>query len=94
MKKAVGRIPVSAKIRLGWNDRRAMPRPGPRVAVEAGGQAVVVHGRTREARYRPAADWDAIAAVAANVSLPVVGNGDVLFGHEVADPRRSRGAPR
>jgi tRNA-dihydrouridine synthase 3 len=42
-----------------------------------------VHARTREARYRHPADWDAIAEIAAAVPVPVVGNGDLLFGHEV-----------
>jgi tRNA-dihydrouridine synthase 3 len=45
--------------------------------------AITVHGRTRNARYRLAADWDAIGAVAAAVPVPVVGNGDLLFPHEV-----------
>jgi tRNA-dihydrouridine synthase len=51
---------------------------------------VFVHGRTRDARYRRAADWDAIGEVVAAVSVPVVGNGDLLFPHEVdAALRRS-----
>ena len=45
--------------------------------------AITVHGRTREARYRHPADWDAIAEVAAAVPVPVVGNGDLLFAHEI-----------
>ena len=44
--------------------------------------AIFVHGRTREARYRHPADWDAIAEIAAAVPVPVIGNGDLLFGHE------------
>jgi tRNA-dihydrouridine synthase 3 len=44
-----------------------------------------VHGRTREARYRHPADWDAIAEVARAVPVPVIGNGDVLFAHDAAE---------
>ena len=43
-----------------------------------------MHGRTRQARYTHAADWDAIGEVAAAVPVPVVGNGDLLFQHEIA----------
>src|SRR5690606_18003203 len=48
-----------------------------------GAQAIFVHGRTRDARYRRAADWDAIGEVVAAVPVPVVGNGDLLFPHEI-----------
>jgi tRNA-dihydrouridine synthase 3 len=51
--------------------------------VDAGAAALTVHGRTREARYRHPADWDAIAEIAAAVPVPVVGNGDLLFPHEI-----------
>ena len=52
-------------------------------AVDGGADALFVHGRTRSARYRFAADWDAIGSVVAAVSVPVVGNGDILFPHDV-----------
>jgi tRNA-dihydrouridine synthase 3 len=48
-----------------------------------------VHGRTRNARYRTRADWDAIGEIAAAVPIPVIGNGDVLFGHD-AEALRGR----
>ena len=54
-----------------------------KAAVDAGASAVFVHGRTRNARYRHAAEWDAIAEVAAALPVPVVGNGDILFPHDV-----------
>ena len=47
-----------------------------------------MHGRTRNARYRFAADWDAIGSVVAAVPVPVVGNGDILFPQDVG--RRTR----
>ena len=78
-------VPVTVKIRLGWNARMRNYLDVARAAVEAGAQAIFVHGRTREARYRLAADWDAIGEVAASVAVPVVGNGDLLFPHEIAD---------
>ena len=89
MKKAVKGIPVTAKIRLGWNDDDRNALDQARAVADGGADAITVHGRTRNARYRTAADWDAIAAIAAAVSIPVVGNGDVLFGHEV-EPLRAR----
>ena len=89
MKKAVGHIPISAKIRLGWNDHARNVIDQARAIADGGADALTVHGRTRSARYRAAADWEAIAAVAAAVPIPVIGNGDVLFGHEV-EPLRTR----
>src|SRR6185295_16492567 len=55
-----------------------------RAAVDGGADGVFVHGRTREARYRYPAEWDAIGEIAAALSVPVVGNGDLLFRHEIA----------
>ncbi len=62
-----------------------------RAAVDGGAQAVFVHGRTRDARYRRAADWDAIGEVVAAVPVPVVGNGDLLFPHEIEAARARAG---
>jgi tRNA-dihydrouridine synthase 3 len=84
MKKAVGATPVSVKIRLGWNDEHRNYLDVARAAVEGGADAITVHGRTRAARYKMSADWDAIADVASAVPVPVIGNGDILFGHQVA----------
>ena len=79
MAKAVARVPVTVKIRLGWNDETRNHVDVARAAVDGGAQAVFVHGRTRDARYRRAADWDAIGEVVAAVGVPVVGNGDLMF---------------
>ena len=55
---------------------------------------IFVHGRTRNARYRFAADWDAIGEIAAAVPVPVIGNGDLLFPHEIDGRARAvRAAP-
>ena len=83
MKKSVTRIPVTAKLRLGWNDEMRNVVDQARAAVDGGADALFVHGRTRNARYRFAADWDAIGDVVAAVPVPVVGNGDILFPADV-----------
>lgn len=87
MAKATTQSPITVKIRLGWNDSMRNHVDLARAAVDGGAQAVFVHGRTRDARYRRAADWDAIGEVAAAVPVPVVGNGDLLFPHEIDDAR-------
>jgi nifR3 family TIM-barrel protein len=77
------RIPVTVKIRLGWNDEHRNYLDVARAAVDGGADAVFVHGRTRAARYTMNADWAAIAEVAAALPVPVIGNGDLLFRHEI-----------
>ena len=91
MKGAVTRIPVTVKVRLGWNDEHRNYLLQAQAAVDGGADALFVHGRTRNARYRFAADWDAIGEVAAAVPVPVVGNGDLLFPHEIAAARGRAG---
>src|SRR5262245_2910764 len=82
MRAAVS-VPVTVKIRLGWSSDKRNYLDLARAAVDAGAAAITVHGRTREARYRHPAEWDSIAEVAASVPVPVVGNGDLLFAHEI-----------
>jgi tRNA-dihydrouridine synthase 3 len=84
MRAAIDPIPVTVKIRLGWNDRSRNYLELAKAAVDAGAAAVTVHGRTRDARYRHAAEWDVIGEIAAALPVPVIGNGDLLFGHEIA----------
>ncbi len=81
--RAVPERPVSVKIRLGWNDAHRNYLEVARAAVEGGASAIVVHGRTRAARYTMSADWDAIAEVVREIPVPVIGNGDLLFRHEI-----------
>ena len=92
MKKSVSRVPVTVKLRLGWNDEMRNVIDQARAAVEGGVDAIFVHGRTRNARYRFAADWDAIGTVVSTVPVPVVGNGDILFPRDIADARARSGA--
>jgi tRNA-dihydrouridine synthase 3 len=90
MRKAVA-IPITVKIRLGWNAESKNYLTLARAAVDAGASAITVHGRTREARYRHPADWDAIAEIAASAPVPVVGNGDLLYPHEIEERRTASG---
>ena len=78
------KVPITVKIRLGWDDKSRNYLTVARAAVDGGASAVFVHGRTRQARYTQSADWDAIGEVATAVSVPVVGNGDLLFPHEIS----------
>lgn len=90
MSRAIN-IPVTVKIRLGWNDESRNAAEVARAAADGGAQAIFVHGRTRNARYRRAADWDAIGEVVRSVDVPVVGNGDLLFPHERAEAQARSG---
>ncbi|TAL39480.1 MAG: tRNA dihydrouridine synthase DusB [Spirochaetes bacterium] len=71
-------IPVSAKIRLGWDDDSRNYRETLRVLEGSGISFVTVHGRTRSQRYSGRADWEAIAEIRALASIPVIGNGDIV----------------
>ncbi len=91
MKSAVKQIGLTVKIRLGWNDHQRNFLEVAAAAVEGGADAIAVHGRTRDARYRSAADWDAIGEVVRAVPVPVIGNGDLLFPHEIEAARERSG---
>lgn len=78
-------IPVTAKMRLGWDETSRNYGLVARVIEENGGALIAVHGRTRSQRLQGQADWDAIAEVVEQVSIPVIGNGDV---RTVADAER------
>lgn len=79
-------VPVTGKIRLGWEDNRTY-RLIARIVEENGGALIAVHGRTQEQGYSGDANWDAIAEVKASVKIPVIGNGDVK---KVADISRMK----
>ena len=84
-------VPVTVKIRLGWAEGEENASEVARVVEEAGAAALGVHGRTREQRYSRAADWDAIARVAAERSIPVIGNGDLLTWYETHEKWQKSG---
>lgn len=85
---AVSPIPVTAKIRIGWDGDSINATRVADVLVDAGIAAITVHGRTRAQRYAGDADWDIIGQVAAGVPIPVIGNGDLCSAADVA--KRSR----
>jgi nifR3 family TIM-barrel protein len=80
------KVPVTGKMRLGWEDCRNYVLIA-RIIEENGGAAIAVHGRTKEQFYSGEADWDAIAEVKRAVKIPVIGNGDV---RKVADIERMK----
>jgi tRNA-dihydrouridine synthase B len=78
MVAAVGDVaPVTIKMRLGWDDGYRNYLEVAKLAEACGVSMITVHGRTRSQMYSGSADWEAIAEVAAAVSVPVVGNGDL-----------------
>jgi tRNA-dihydrouridine synthase B len=70
-------VPVTLKMRTGWCDTERNARVLARAAQEAGVAMIVVHGRTREQGYKGEAEYDTVAAVKADLSIPVVANGDI-----------------
>ncbi len=70
-------VPVTAKIRLGWDDHHRNYLDVAKIIEENNGALIAVHGRTRQQGFKGEADWDAIAEIKAALSIPVIGNGDV-----------------
>lgn len=82
--KAVDK-PVTVKQRIGWDEEHIFAVENAKAVEAAGGAAVAIHGRTRLQMYEGKANWDVIRQVKENVSIPVIGNGDVA---EPTDAKR------
>lgn len=77
------RVPVTGKIRLGWEGDKNY-RLIAHIVEENGGSLIALHGRTKEQSYGGQADWDAIAEVKAAVKIPVIGSGDIKRAADIA----------
>jgi nifR3 family TIM-barrel protein len=86
---AAVKVPVTLKMRLGWDENSIVAPQLARRAEEAGVVMVTVHGRTRAQFYNGEADWDAIARVRSEISIPLVANGD-LENYDDASKMRGR----
>lgn len=76
-------IPVTAKMRIGWDAQHVNAVEVARILEDSGIQAIAVHGRTRAQGYTGLADWEVIGQVADAVKIPVIGNGDIASGADV-----------
>lgn len=77
-------IPVTVKMRMGFDDGKPRYLAIGKVAEESGASAVTLHGRSRKQRYRRSADWDVVAELAERLEIPVIGNGDLFTYQEIA----------
>jgi tRNA-dihydrouridine synthase B len=88
MTKAV-KIPVTVKMRAGWNDDERNAPALARMVEDAGASAVTVHGRTAAQSYSGSADWDLVARIADDLAIPVFGSGDCVEPDQITARLRS-----
>jgi tRNA-dihydrouridine synthase B len=84
MTKAV-RIPVTVKMRAGWNDGNRNAPLLAQMVRDAGASAVTIHGRTAEQSYKGVADWQLVTRVASALDIPVLGSGDCVEPEQILD---------
>lgn len=89
--KSAVKIPVTIKVRTGWDQKTRNTFDVVQVAHDEGVAWVAIHGRTRAAAYTGKADWDYIAEVAARSPLPIIGNGDIVSAEMAVQRLRSSG---
>lgn len=85
-------VPVTLKMRLGWDEHTVNAPELARRAKSCGVKMITVHGRTRCQFYKGSADWNAISAVAEQISVPLVANGDAVTASNAAQMRKKSGA--
>ena len=73
----VSKVPVTVKIRLGWDSEHIVAVEAAKVIEKAGASAITVHGRTRDEFYTGHSNWNMIKEVKSAVKIPVIGNGDI-----------------
>jgi len=88
MAKAV-KIPVTVKMRAGWNESERNALTLATMVEDAGAAAVAVHGRTAAQSYSGSADWDLVATIAERLTIPVFGSGDCVEPGQVIDRLRA-----
>jgi len=84
MARAV-RIPVTVKMRAGWNDKNRNAPDLARRVQDAGAAAVTIHGRTAEQSYSGLADWNFVANIAGQLTIPVLGSGDCVEPEQIVE---------
>jgi len=82
-------IPVTVKMRAGWNDDERNAPTLARMVRDAGAAAIAVHGRTAAQSYSGMADWDLVAKIAADMDIPVFGSGDCVEPEQIVERLRS-----
>jgi tRNA-dihydrouridine synthase B len=83
------KIPVTVKMRAGWNDSERNAPTLARMVQDVGAAAVAVHGRTAAQSYSGSADWDIVAQIADQLTIPVFGSGDCVEPQQIVDRLRS-----
>lgn len=85
------KIPVTIKIRTGWDEHSKNAHEVVKVATEAGVAWVAIHGRTRAQGYSGLADWDIIGDVKAKAKIPIIGNGDITTAENAVERVKTYG---